>query len=54
MRRLTTLAALLLSSAAFAADSPTASLERSFDAAIDPAEMGGWLKTLSAEPNHVG
>ena len=56
MRRLTTLAALLLSTSplAFAAESPTASLERSFDAAIDPAEMGAWLKTLSAEPNHVG
>ncbi len=55
MRRLTTLAALLLSATALVhAESPTASLERSFDAAIDPAEMGAWLKTMSAEPNHVG
>ena len=55
MRRLTTLAALLLSTTALVhAESPTASLERSFDAAIDPAEMGAWLKTMSSEPNHVG
>ena len=55
MRRLTTLAALLLSTTAFVhAESPTASLERTFDAAIDPAEMGAWLKTMSSEPNHVG
>ncbi len=60
MRRLTTLAALLLSATALspvlvqAAESPTAALEKSFDAAIDPAEMGAWLKTMSSEPNHVG
>jgi len=56
LRRLTTLAALLLSTTALIshAESPTAALERSFDAAIDPAEMGAWLKTMSAEPNHVG
>ncbi len=55
MRRLTTLAALLLSTTALVhAESPTATLERSFDAAIDPAEMGTWLKTMSSEPNHVG
>ncbi|MFL5298351.1 MAG: transferrin receptor-like dimerization domain-containing protein [Phenylobacterium sp.] len=29
-------------------------LEARFDAAIDPAEMGRWLKLLAAEPNHVG
>ena len=29
-------------------------LEAAFDARIDPAEMGGWLKLLAAEPNHVG
>jgi N-acetylated-alpha-linked acidic dipeptidase len=29
-------------------------LEQRFDAALDPAELRGWLKTLSAEPNHVG
>lgn len=30
------------------------SLEQRFDAAIDPADLRAWLKTLSAEPNHVG
>jgi N-acetylated-alpha-linked acidic dipeptidase len=54
LRRLITLAALLLSGTALAADGSPDALERSFDAAIDPAEMGVWLKTLSAEPNHVG
>src|ERR1700761_684677 len=56
VRRLSTLAALLLSTStlAYAAEPPTAALERSFDAVVDPAEMGAWLKTLSAEPNHVG
>jgi N-acetylated-alpha-linked acidic dipeptidase len=29
-------------------------LEAKFDAQIDPAEMGGWLKRLASEPNHVG
>ena len=29
-------------------------VEARFDAAIDPAEMDGWLKMLAAEPNHVG
>ena len=33
---------------------PRADLERRFDAAINPAEMGGWMKTMAAEPNHVG
>ncbi|MBV9572166.1 MAG: M28 family peptidase [Alphaproteobacteria bacterium] len=31
-----------------------ASLERSFDASIKAGEMGDSLKTLAAEPNHVG
>ena len=30
------------------------SLEGRFDAAIDPAEMDGWLETMAAAPNHVG
>src|SRR5260221_9240043 len=41
----------------FAAAAPPMSqkeLEAKFDAAIDPAEMGTWLKLLAAEPNHVG
>ena len=29
-------------------------LEQRFDAALDPADLRAWLKTLSAEPNHVG
>ena len=29
-------------------------LERRFDAALDPADQSNWLKSLSAEPNHVG
>ena len=31
-----------------------ASLEQRFDATLDPAELRSWLKTLSAEANHVG
>jgi N-acetylated-alpha-linked acidic dipeptidase len=29
-------------------------LEQRFDAALDPADLRGWLKTLSAGANHVG
>jgi N-acetylated-alpha-linked acidic dipeptidase len=29
-------------------------LEQRFDAALDPADLRSWLKTLSAEANHVG
>ena len=29
-------------------------LEARLDAAVNPLEMGGWLKLLAAEPNHVG
>src|SRR5580658_511441 len=28
--------------------------ERSFDQGLDAAQLRDWLKTLSAEPNHVG
>ena len=31
-----------------------AALEQRFDGALDPGELRAWLKTLSAEPNHVG
>ena len=31
-----------------------AGLEQRFDAALDPADLRAWLKTLAAEPNHVG
>ena len=30
-----------------------ADVETQFDAAINPAEMGEWMKTMAAEPNHV-
>ena len=30
------------------------SLERRFDAALDPADQRRWMKSLAAEPNHVG
>jgi N-acetylated-alpha-linked acidic dipeptidase len=29
-------------------------LEQRFDAALDPADLRAWLKTMSAEANHVG
>jgi N-acetylated-alpha-linked acidic dipeptidase len=29
-------------------------LESRLDAAVNPAEMGEWLKSLASEPNHVG
>ncbi len=63
MNRHTGLAALLSAcaigavSSAWAAPPPTMdsrALEAKFDAQIDPVEMGGWLKLLAAEPNHVG
>jgi N-acetylated-alpha-linked acidic dipeptidase len=37
-----------------AATSANADLERRFDASINPIEMSGWMKTMAAEPNHVG
>ncbi|WP_293678696.1 transferrin receptor-like dimerization domain-containing protein [uncultured Phenylobacterium sp.] len=52
--------AVLLCAGALAAMAPAAlaapdkALEAKFDAMISPAEMDGWLKTMSAEPNHVG
>jgi N-acetylated-alpha-linked acidic dipeptidase len=33
--------------------SPT-EVERQFDASLNAAEMAGWMKTMAAEPNHVG
>ena len=53
-----TFAALLVASSLGAQTASNASatvdLERRFDASIVPAEMGGWMKTMAAEPNHVG
>jgi N-acetylated-alpha-linked acidic dipeptidase len=31
-----------------------ADLERRFDASLNSDEMAGWMKTMAAEPNHVG
>jgi N-acetylated-alpha-linked acidic dipeptidase len=45
-------ALVALGSAARAA--PDKALEARFDGMISTAEMDGWLKTLAAEPNHVG
>ena len=36
------------------APSTPAEVERQFDAALNGAEMGSWMKTMAAEPNHVG
>ena len=47
-------AALLAGGAALAADNPEAALGPSLDAQIHPAEIGQWLKRMSAEPNNVG
>ena len=46
----------LTATAAWAAPPPMDSkaLEAKFDAAIDPAELGSWMKRMAAEPNHVG
>jgi N-acetylated-alpha-linked acidic dipeptidase len=63
MKRHSGLAALLSACAigavttAWAAPPPamdSKALEAKFDAQINPAEMGTWLKLLAAEPNHVG
>jgi N-acetylated-alpha-linked acidic dipeptidase len=32
----------------------TAEVERQFDASLNAAEMAAWMKTMAAEPNHVG
>ena len=47
-------AALLAGGAALAADNPEVALGPSLDAQIHPAEIGGWLQRMSAEPNNVG
>jgi N-acetylated-alpha-linked acidic dipeptidase len=36
------------------APSSRAEVERQFDAALSASEMGSWMKTMAAEPNHVG
>lgn len=59
MKSRSRLAALLTAGALVAlmpaaAQSADVALEAKFDGMIDDAEMGGWLKTMAAEPNHVG
>src|ERR1700689_2075238 len=36
------------------APSSPVEVERQFDAALNGAEMASWMKTMAAEPNHVG
>lgn len=51
------LAALLYAGALItvpAQAAPDRALEARFDAMLDPPEMGSWIKTMAAEPNHVG
>ncbi|HEX8114514.1 MAG TPA: transferrin receptor-like dimerization domain-containing protein [Kofleriaceae bacterium] len=47
------LTALVAAPAPMQAAPGAANLETQFDAAISPAEMGDWMKTMAAEPNHV-
>ena len=47
------LAALVAAPAVILGAPGAADLEARFDAAISPAEMGDWMKTMAAEPNHV-
>lgn len=49
-----TAAALAALAPAAGQAAPDAALEAKFDGMIDNAEMGGWLKTMAAEPIHVG
>ena len=44
----------LMALAPAAAQSADAALEAKFDGLLSNAEMDGWLKTMAAEPNHVG
>ena len=52
--RLAVLLAATAISAAAARAEPDRALEARFDGMISTTEMDGWLKTLAAEPNHVG
>ncbi|HEY8574540.1 M20/M25/M40 family metallo-hydrolase [Phenylobacterium sp.] len=40
--------------AAHAQPAPDRDLEARFDAMIDPAELGSWIRTMAAAPTHVG
>ncbi len=45
---------LVLALTASGAGAANSEIEKSFDAQLNSAEMGSWLKTLASEPNHVG
>ncbi|HWD49863.1 MAG TPA: hypothetical protein VG309_08035, partial [Rhizomicrobium sp.] len=45
--------ASVLAENAPAPTSDNAALQKSFDADVNPSEMGAWLKLMAAEPNHV-
>jgi N-acetylated-alpha-linked acidic dipeptidase len=47
------LAALVAAPAPMQAAPGATNLETQLDAAISPAEMGDWMKTMASEPNHV-
>jgi N-acetylated-alpha-linked acidic dipeptidase len=47
-------ASAILLGTASAAPPDRAALEASFDAAIHPDDLRGWMKAMAAEPNHVG
>jgi N-acetylated-alpha-linked acidic dipeptidase len=60
MRKSLLLAASILAAGLLAAPvlsqqtTTLADLEKSFDRSINSKEMDGWMKTMAAEPNHVG
>jgi len=61
MRRYISLTAILLAAGLVAspalpqaAPASGSDIEKQFDAAIDPAEQGSWMKYMASEPNHVG
>ncbi|HEY4941730.1 MAG TPA: transferrin receptor-like dimerization domain-containing protein [Rhizomicrobium sp.] len=45
---------LLAASASPTETSGQNALEQRFDSAIDPADLGAWMKLLASQPNHVG
>jgi N-acetylated-alpha-linked acidic dipeptidase len=50
------LAAIIAAAPVLAQTAPKsqADVEKLFDASLSGTEMGGWMKTMAAEPNHVG
>lgn len=53
-RLLAAAAAIALLAPGLSQAAPDKALESRYDAMINPAEMGGWLKTMASQPNHVG